>query len=123
MAKTSDTKKMAVKKTTAKKAVAKTSTAKKTSSTKATAKKITSKKSQTKKTTTAVKKGNRNSIIEDGVFTQEYTFGSPSTAASCILGSSLNGRTIWKNDSGVTLKNMYSDSEDGIQLTLEELEE
>ena len=51
-------------------------------------------------------------IVKDGVFIAEYIFGSPSTAAACILGGDKNGRTLWKNDSGVTLKNMYPDRVD-----------
>jgi len=53
-----------------------------------------------------------NGVVSNGQFTSEYIFASPSTAASCILGSNLNGRLLWKNESGVTLKNLYSDSED-----------
>ena len=37
-------------------------------------------------------------------FTQDYTFSSPSTASSFVLGSSSNGRTNWKNSKGRTLK-------------------
>lgn len=63
-------------------------------------------------------------IVKDGVFVSDCVFGSPSTAASCILGGDKNGRTLWKNDSGVTLKNMYPDrddnSDDG-QLSLEDI--
>lgn len=53
-----------------------------------------------------------NGIVRDGVFISDYLFGSPSTAASCILGGDKNGRILWKNDSGVTLKNMYPDRDD-----------
>ena len=56
MAKVSDTKKKAVKKTTAKKVVVKKPVAKKNTSTKTTAKKVTSKKSPAKKVTSATKK-------------------------------------------------------------------
>ena len=47
-------------------------------------------------------------------FTKEHIFDFPSTAASCILGSISSNKTLWKNESGVTLKNMYfnNDKED-----------
>lgn len=35
---------------------------------------------------------------------QDYTFDSPSTAASVVLGRSVNGRINWKTASGETLK-------------------
>ncbi|HWP30896.1 MAG TPA: GIY-YIG nuclease family protein [Fimbriimonadales bacterium] len=38
------------------------------------------------------------------VFTQDYTFDSPSTAAGVILGRSANGRVEWKDSKGHTLK-------------------
>ncbi|MBY0572850.1 MAG: GIY-YIG nuclease family protein, partial [Undibacterium sp.] len=38
------------------------------------------------------------------VFTQDYSFSSPSTAAAIVLGRSANGRTEWKDASGRTLK-------------------
>lgn len=37
-------------------------------------------------------------------FVQDYTFGSPSTAAGVLLGRSANGRVEWKNAKGLTLK-------------------
>ncbi len=58
-----------------------------------------------------------NGVVINDTFVEDYVFGSPSTAASCILGSSLNGRLLWKNSEGITIKNMYSeidDSEDDI---------
>lgn len=61
-------------------------------------------------------------IVKDGVFSVEYIFGSPSTAASCILGSNLNGKILWKNESGVTLKNMYSEIEEESQFALTDAE-
>lgn len=57
--------------------------------------------------------GLRNSLIEQGVidtqkepwsFTQDYTFASPSTAAAVVMGRNANGRTEWKTETGVTLK-------------------
>lgn len=41
---------------------------------------------------------------ENYVFTQDYLFNSPSTAAGVVLGRSANGRTEWKSKSGKTLK-------------------
>lgn len=38
------------------------------------------------------------------VFTQDYTFASPSTAAAVVQGRTANGRVDWKTKSGETLK-------------------
>ncbi len=46
-------------------------------------------------------------LIQDGetfVLTQDYTFESPSSAAGVLLGSSVNGLKVWKNQQGKTLK-------------------
>lgn len=45
-------------------------------------------------------------VARDGhlVFTQDYTFSSPSTAAGVVLGRSSNGRVEWKDARGRTLK-------------------
>lgn len=40
------------------------------------------------------------------VFAQDYTFTSPSTAASVILGRMSNGRIEWKDKEGQTLKDI-----------------
>ena len=40
------------------------------------------------------------------VFTQDYLFASPSTAAGVILGRASNGRTEWKTTDGTTLKQL-----------------
>ena len=57
--------------------------------------------------------GLRDSLVQQGVldsasdpwtFTQDYTFESPSMAASAILGRSANGRIEWRNKDGITLK-------------------
>ena len=40
----------------------------------------------------------------DIAFTQDYTFSSPSTAASVVLGRSANGRLEWKDAQGRALK-------------------
>lgn len=36
-----------------------------------------------------------NGIIVDGVFTQDYSFDSPSAAAGIVGGRSANGRREW----------------------------
>ncbi|HXI64834.1 MAG TPA: GIY-YIG nuclease family protein [Gemmatimonadales bacterium] len=55
----------------------------------------------------------RAALIENGVlkpsgdgyvFTQDYLFASPSTAAGVVLGRSSNGRIEWKSKDGTTLK-------------------
>ncbi len=55
----------------------------------------------------------RRDLIEQGVvqqaganwvFTQDYSFSSPSYSAGVILGMSANGRTEWKDSGGRTLK-------------------
>jgi len=57
----------------------------------------------------------REKLIDSGVMkieanqyriTQNYSFSSPSTAASVVMGRSANGRTEWKNKSGETLKSI-----------------
>ena len=40
------------------------------------------------------------------VFTQDYVFTSPSTAAGVVLGRSANGREEWKAKDGLTLKEL-----------------
>jgi hypothetical protein len=41
---------------------------------------------------------------DDYVLTQDYTFNSPSQAATTLMGRPANGRTEWKDKSGRTLK-------------------
>jgi hypothetical protein len=46
-------------------------------------------------------------LADDGIalhLIQDYTFGSPSTAAAVMLGRSANGRTEWKDSAGSSLK-------------------
>lgn len=61
----------------------------------------------------------RQSLISNGVlasvnnalvFTQDYEFGSPSTAAAVVIGKSANGRTMWKTASGKTLKEIQEEA-------------
>lgn len=57
----------------------------------------------------------RKALVENGVlekakngfvFTQDYVFQSPSTAAGVVQGRSSNGRVDWKTKDGVTLKDL-----------------
>jgi len=43
------------------------------------------------------------------VFTQDYPFSSPSLSASVILGRNANGRIEWKDERGVTLRDIQAD--------------
>lgn len=43
------------------------------------------------------------------VFTQDFRFSSPSTAAGVLVGGSANGRRAWKDASGKTLKAIQDD--------------
>jgi len=47
--------------------------------------------------------------FSDGLYVLEkvYTFASPSTASSVVLGRSSNGWTDWKDDSGKSLSEIY----------------
>ncbi|WP_420341565.1 DUF4357 domain-containing protein [[Clostridium] aminophilum] len=44
--------------------------------------------------------------VSNGVFVKDVKFHSPSTAAACILGRSVNGRTAWLNKDGKMLKEL-----------------
>ncbi len=52
----------------------------------------------------------RQTLIDKGIvdgnyiFTQDWTFTSPSLAASIVMGYSINGRNAWKNKKGLSLK-------------------
>ena len=57
-------------------------------------------------------KSTRAALVQNGVlklsgdsyvFTQDYVFGSPSTAAAVVQGRSANGRVDWKDSKGRTL--------------------
>lgn len=59
----------------------------------------------------------RDRLLEKGVialdgdhyvFTEDYEFSSPSTAASFVQGGSVNGLTAWVNDENQTLKRFES---------------
>lgn len=60
-------------------------------------------------------KDRRDDLIQQGVlatdgdayvFTQDYVFGSPSTAASVVMGRNANGRVDWKTADGQSLKEL-----------------
>jgi Domain of unknown function (DUF4357) len=47
------------------------------------------------------------------IFTQDYAFDSPSSAAGVLLGRAANGRTEWKTAEGQTLKELQTASVGG----------
>lgn len=47
------------------------------------------------------------------VFTQDYRFTSPSTAAGIMVGASANGRVAWKDANGRTLKSLQDARAEG----------
>lgn len=54
-----------------------------------------------------------NVVHKDGdgyVFIEDYKFASPSTAAGVVLGRSANGRTVWKDEEGQTLKDIQENA-------------
>jgi hypothetical protein len=51
-------------------------------------------------------------IVKDFVFTKDYLFSSPSTAAAVVMGRSANGLIEWKRNDGSTLKDNQPKSED-----------
>ncbi|ACS79726.1 GIY-YIG nuclease family protein [Maridesulfovibrio salexigens] len=62
---------------------------------------------------------NSGVLLPDGenfIFSQDYTFKSPSTAASIVLARNANGRIEWKNEQGVTLRDIQTE---GIDLSQE----
>lgn len=63
-------------------------------------------------------KNRRNTLMEKGIlkeedgkllFTRNYEFTSPSTAAAIIVGYAINGRQSWKDKSGKSLKENEED--------------
>jgi hypothetical protein len=55
----------------------------------------------------------RQRLIDQGIATidgeryvllKDHLFGSPSTAAGAMMGTSVNGRVTWKNDAGLTFQ-------------------
>ena len=54
----------------------------------------------------------RGVLAEEGnclLFTQDYRFGSPSMAAGVLVGGSANGRLVWKDRKGRTLKGIQEE--------------
>ncbi len=53
-----------------------------------------------------------NGILEPGPeayrFGEAYLFSSPSTAARVVTGRAANGRTMWRDASGITLKDLQA---------------
>nr|WP_321377106.1 GIY-YIG nuclease family protein [uncultured Bacteroides sp.] len=52
----------------------------------------------------------KNKIIEQNVFTKDYLFSSPSSAAAIVMGRSANGLTEWKTEDGRILKSIESNN-------------
>ncbi len=48
-------------------------------------------------------------VIENGVFQTDYTFSSPSLAATVVLGSNSNGNTEWHTANGKLLGDVRPD--------------
>lgn len=46
----------------------------------------------------------RNEITKNNVVIKDYVFSSASTAANFVTGSSTNGMTRWKTESGKSIK-------------------
>lgn len=46
-----------------------------------------------------------DNTIVNNIFTKDYPFSSASAAAAIILGRSANGKTEWKDEEGIPLKN------------------
>ncbi len=55
-----------------------------------------------------IKNGILKNTGERYLFEENYVFSSPSTAAGVVLGCSVNGRTVWKNGQGITLKKLQA---------------
>lgn len=52
----------------------------------------------------------KNKIIEQNVFTKDYLFSSPSSAAAIVMGRNANGLTEWKTEDGRILKSIESNN-------------
>jgi hypothetical protein len=55
--------------------------------------------------------GEKGVLVPEGdhqVFSQDYRFSSPTLAAAVVLGGIANGRTVWKDKDGRTLKEIQS---------------
>jgi len=67
------------------------------------------------KTLRAELKANGVLVEQDGsyLFSQDYVFNSPSTAAGVVLGRAANGRTEWKDAKNRTLKEIQEQQVEG----------
>ena len=50
----------------------------------------------------------RDGVLKGGVLQRDIAFTSASTAANFVTGTSTNGLTAWKNEKGVSIKEMLS---------------
>ena len=53
----------------------------------------------------------RESTVVDNVVINDVIFKSSSTAANYVTGSSTNGMTAWKDENGVTFKELFGSKE------------
>jgi len=60
-----------------------------------------------------------NQSVNKYVFTKDYLFSSPSSAAAIILGYATNGRRNWKNVEGKSIDDLEKESQN--KITLEDL--
>lgn len=63
---------------------------------------------------TAAIDNKRNELIQsgkmkNGVLTEDVQFGSPSTAAKVLIGNSVNGKIVWVDSNGYTLKQLLAE--------------
>jgi hypothetical protein len=57
-----------------------------------------------------IKQGVLCKVNDHFIFSQDYTFSSPSTAAMVVLGRTANGRIEWKDNKGQTLKSIQAEA-------------
>ena len=50
----------------------------------------------------------RATYVENGIVVEEAMFTSASTAANFVVGSSINGLIAWKDENGITLKELLA---------------
>lgn len=58
----------------------------------------------------SIEKSRETTVVSKMVI-KDVTFKSPSTAANYVTGSSTNGMTAWKNENGVTFKELFGSKE------------
>lgn len=54
---------------------------------------------------------NRESTVENNEVINDVVFKSASTAANYVTGSSTNGMIAWKDENGITLKEIFGNKE------------